>query len=665
MTTDINAAYRFQDRSLGWRVGASTTAALFVVLLAWAVSVDFVKATGGFIADGATYYEMTHSLVGDLDLEYRREDLARVWREYPGGPEGLFLKRGRDVDVRLTVAFPFVTVTTVEDADASRLYYGKAYLFPLFAAPFVFVFGTNGFLVMHAVLMALCFLCAYAFLVARSHPVPALIFATVFLFVSATPVYMVQLMPDFFNLALVMFGYFFWCYKEVLGPDAPDRSRPLRVRWLLSPRSDVMAALLLGLATFAKPTHVFLIAPLLVSAVLRRQWWRTVRIGAIFGGAVVALFAINIAITGDWNYQGGDRRTFYSGVGGFPFQDDQKGFDIVGMDRATNAVPMEVLTSKDAVFDVFLHNLVYFVIGRHHGFAAYYFPGVMALLLFLLATRDRAAWQWLTLGAAIISALFLLLYMPFTYSGGGGPVGNRYYLGVYPLFLFLVPPLQRATSAIVAAGIGGLFVAPIVFNPFYAAFHPAEHPKVGLFRMLPTELTLVNDLPVNVTPSRKRQPLGGAPPVQAYFLDDNAYNREGDAFWVRGESRADILLRAPIDIETDAPVPQNRSLRIERLLVHLETGPRPNRVTVSTGSDHRVVDMAAGSRQSFEVEMPRGVPYRPDPRFPTNYVYEISIANTSGFVPLFENGAPDNRFLGVMVWLVPQYGDDAAGARPR
>jgi len=49
---------------------------------------------------------------------------------------------------------------------------------------------------------------------------------------------------------------------------------------------------------------------------------------------------------------------------------------------------------------------------------------VMAVLLFLLATRDRAMWQWLTFAAGLLSAIVLLLYMPFTYSGGGGPVGN-------------------------------------------------------------------------------------------------------------------------------------------------------------------------------------------------------------------------------------------------
>jgi hypothetical protein len=659
MTLDTSVAARLQGRSLAWRLGASTTAAIGVVLTAWALSTDFVKASaGGFFGDGATYYGMAHSLANDLDFEYRREDLVRVWEEFPAGPQGIFLKRGRDVDVGVGGGFPFLEVATQPDPDQGRLFFAKSFIYPLFASPFVWLFGTNGFLVLHAVLMTLCFLCAYAFLAARSHPVAALVFAVAFLFISVAPVYMVQLAPDFFNFAVVLFAYFFWCYKEVAGPNKPIAGQAWRTRWLLSPNSDVIAAVLLGIATFSKPTHVMLIAPLLASAVLRRQWRRMFMIGGTFGVVTAGLFAMNIAVTGEWNYQGGERKTFYSNEGdGFPFQSDGRGFDNVGLDRTTNAVPLEVLVSRDAVVDVFRHNLAYFFIGRHTGFAVYFLPGMMAVFLFLAATRDRAVWQWLTLAAGLGSAVVLLLYMPFTYSGGGGPVGNRYFLGTYGVFLFLVPPLQTAVPGLFTMALSALFVAPILANPFFAATHPSEHSKTGLFRWLPTELTMVNDLPVNVTPSRTRQELSGSPPVFAYFIDDNVYNREGDAFWVRGKSTADILLRAPISIETKAEVSPRRSLRITTLTVHLETGPRANRVTVDTGGDERVVDMPPSSRQSFDIEMPAGVPYRPDPRYPTNYVYHLSITSESGFVPMFDAGVPDSRFLGVMVRLVPHYAE--------
>lgn len=637
MTLDNRVATGLKNRSLAWRLGASTAGAIGVVLIAWALSVDFVKASnGGFFGDGATYYTLAHSLADDLDFEYQREDLVRVWKEFPSGPQGIFLKRGAD----------------------HHIYFAKSFIYPLFAAPLVWLFGTNGFLVLHAVLMTLCFLCAYAFLAARSHPVAALMFAGAFLFISVTPVYMVQLAPDFFNFAIILFAYFFWCYKEVAGPIAPASLGSWRTIWLLSPRSDVVAAILLGIATFSKPTHLGLVAPLLVSALMRSQWRRCVIIGSVFAVMTAGLFAANVAVTGEWNYQGGDRKSFYSAEGGgFPFQAEHQTFDTVGLGKVGGGVLTEVLTSRDALVDVFRHNLAYFFIGRHTGFALYFLPGMMAMLLFLAATRDRAMWQWLTLAAGLGSAIVLLLYMPFTYSGGGGPVGNRYFLGTYAVFLFLVPPLQTAVPGLLTMALSALFVAPILSNPFYAATHPGEHSKSGLFRWLPIELTMVNDLPVNVTPSRTRQPLGGTPPVFAYFIDDNVYNREGDKFWVKGESSADLLLRAPISIETTAVVAPRRSLRIEKLMVHLETGPKPNRVTVATNGDTRVVEMPASSQQSFELYMPAGVPYRPDPRFPTNYVYRLTISSSTGFIPMFENGSGDSRFLGVMVRLVPHYAE--------
>jgi hypothetical protein len=383
----------------------------------------------------------------------------------------------------------------------------------------------------------------------------------------------------------------------------------------------------------------------------------------VFAGVAIALFVINTAVTGEWNYQGGDRKTFYGGGGvnfrgGFPYQNEQNSFDSVGLGREGGGVLTDVLLTRDALLEVFPHNLGYFVIGRHTGFAIYFFPGLMAVLLFLLATRDRAMWQWLTFAAGVGSAIVLLLYMPFTYSGGGGPVGNRYFLGSYGLFLFLVPPLQTAFAGLVATTISSLFVAPLLANPFFASTHPYEHSKTGLYRWLPTELTMVNDLPINNgSPARIRQPLGGSPPVLSYFLDDNIYNREGDAFWVRGESSADLLLRAPIEPESDAAGTKRAvSLHIQKLTAILESGPKPNRVVISTGGDRRIIEMAASSQQTVELVMPRGMPYKYDPRYPTNYVYFVTISSSSGFVPMFENGANDSRFLGVMVRLIPTYG---------
>ena len=50
--------------------------------------------------------------------------------------------------------FPFLRLVSSPDPDATRLYYGKSYIYPLCAAPFVLLWGTNGFLVFHALLLA-------------------------------------------------------------------------------------------------------------------------------------------------------------------------------------------------------------------------------------------------------------------------------------------------------------------------------------------------------------------------------------------------------------------------------------------------------------------------------------------------------------------------------
>jgi hypothetical protein len=617
-------------------------AAIFLALAGFALALDLPKTKLGFQGDEATYYSLGHSLASDLDFTFERRDLVRVWNEFPA-PEGIFLKRGKAIDLQRSGTLPYVRVVRTPDLRQDRLYYGKSYIYPLVAAPFVRAFGTNGFLVLHAVLMTLDILAAYTFLRSRrSTAAAALAYALVFFGASVVPVYFVSLTPELLNVSLVLYAFCIWSLKETAVEGGSGAA------WARGARADYLAAALLGVATFSKPSHALLLFPLIFVPARKREWRRAAMAACVFALTAGGLFAGNAAITGELNYQGGHRKSFYSHTG-FPFANDRERFDNIGIGLATDTVRVDIIATSHAP-RAFLHNLVYFAAGRYSGLLPYFFPGVLSVLLFLARPRERREWQWVVGATAFGSAAVLLLYMPYTYSGAGGSIGNRYFMSFYPLFLFLTPSLSTFRAPLAAIVGGGLFTAKMVLTPFHTAFFPSDHARSGPLRALPVERTLVNDLMVTGDERRARVPLGGAPPVTAYFLDANAYDPEGTAFWIKGRARTDLVLRAPAGAS-----PGSSRLRITALDVDVLNGGVPNTITISTGGDRTVLEMEAGSAQTIRLDAGYGVPYQP-PSQPANWMYVMSISTTGGFIPLLEvPGATDHRFLGAMITVRPVY----------
>jgi hypothetical protein len=153
---------------------------------------------------------------------------------------------------------------------------------------------------------------------------------------------------------------------------------------------------------------------------------------------------------------------------------------------------------------------------------------------------------------------------------------------------------------------------------------------------------------------RARKPLAGEPPMAGYFPDEGAYPPEGDAFWVRGGRRADVILRAPAPAVEGQPA---TPLRIEKLTVEITNGAVPNRVRVSGGwFSGETMDLQPGEQRTIEVRPGGGVPFKPS-IYPTNFVYTVSISTTAGSSPFLDapGESSDSRFLGAMVRLVPHY----------
>jgi hypothetical protein len=254
------------DDAVTTRPGVIASALLGILLLAFALSVNFPKANGSaFKGDESTYYVLGLSLARDFDFQFERKDLVRVWEEY-SGPQGIFLKRGKDVEIRGSSSFPFFQWQKREDPERdTRLYISKSYIYPLVAAPFrvpVRHERVSGVARAAARLRSAGHLSVHPW-ATRSNWV-ALPFALAFLGTSVVPVYFVWLVPELFNFSLVLYAVFFWAYKEV----ARDQARSL----LAGRASDYIAAVLIGVATFSKPPHLLVLGPMLLLAASRRQW---------------------------------------------------------------------------------------------------------------------------------------------------------------------------------------------------------------------------------------------------------------------------------------------------------------------------------------------------------------------------------------------------------
>src|SRR4029453_16237874 len=126
---------------------------------------------------------------------------------------------------------------------------------------------------------------------------------------SVVPLYFVWIAPELFNFSLVLFAYFCWLYKEVAPIEQPP---PPGMRWLRRPSSDALASVLLGVLTFSKVTNALLFPPIVAWHLWRREWRRAIVNSVVFALVAGGLFAVHLALTGDWNYQGLGRATFYA-----------------------------------------------------------------------------------------------------------------------------------------------------------------------------------------------------------------------------------------------------------------------------------------------------------------------------------------------------------------
>lgn len=642
--------------------------------LALACNLDYHRAVNYLFSDEAVYYMMAQSFAYDQDLEYAQKDLARVYQDgWQAGPQGVFLNKIHE-----------------------KIYYSKSFIYPLFLAPFLFLFGFKGFLFLNMGLFLLMIWIGWVYLRQFNASSLSLFLSCTFFFLSASFIYHFWVTPETFNMFCITLGLFLWLYqgetRALHDTSGPERQTPRRTlvsmafhapiqlgKWLLTtPKGRLyLAPIPIAIAAASKLPNALFILPIVLDLLFESvreifsgkfsgsgvraqkplRWnsphiWRApgrlALICVVFWLTFGCSYILQYGLTGHFNPYAGDRKTFY---GEFPFSSSEdiweKGIRLSNDDYFQKSFYFQP--------KVLLYNLYYYIVGRFTGVFPYFFCSFLALYYFLRTAFFRSHSPTTTAGvrtppfsqAMIRRRLFLLLILgasmlsyiimaPSNYQGGGGAFGNRFFVNIYPAFLFLITGMSSLYPLVCSWIIGSAFLAQSLLNPFQTSFSPAFHAYRGLFRLLPVELTLVDTLPNLVNPHLMQSFLHEKPPFRLYYFDDHAYNIDNSTtVWVRGGETLELALR------TFEPQ--------EYLALTFTNGPLGNQVDVEV----------AGVTQSIVFDVPRetrrlvfplewSMPY-----FTPSRIYPVKIRSHSGYVPQFTAESQLNvvRNLGCRVYV--------------
>jgi hypothetical protein len=571
-----------------------------ILFLLAALCINPLKITRAFFSDESVYYTMAYSFAFDADMEFQHEDLLRVYQEFAAGPQGIVLK--------------------LNERDGT-IVFGKSFLYSLVAAPFVLLLKTKGFLALHALLLWLNLLCAYRFCSSFMQPRMAALFSFFYFLANASLVYLFWMTPEYFNMSLVCFAFFFFVSDEALKS---------KVKILNAPYNYILSSLFFALATYSKPTNALLIIPLGIWLLYRKKILIAMITLSVYVLGAVAILGTNVYFTGDWNYQGGKRAVFYNH---FPFE--RPGVSPFAPFKKKREVDVNLKTYRPPFYlKAFLHNWIYFFFGRYSGLAIYFFPMFFVLIYFLLSKKTG-------LSTAIYASgwLGILTYMvgiPWNYFGGSGTIGNRYLLNAFPALLFALR--QEPSRKWMAGGLVSSLLYSSVFlaTPIFSSFDNSFHQRNYLFRFLPIEMTLLSDLPFNTNRRAVRVAFDHPAAYFLYFADNNTYFQEAYdhylGFWVKGERTAEVIMR------TFEPV-QKMRLKIKSI----QPG---NTFTVMTGADSVEIQLKESSFYEGEVRLPDPLPYDRDNRGAT-YLYNIKLHARSGVIRTQEGMG--ERYLGAFV----------------
>jgi hypothetical protein len=508
---------------------------LLLLTLIGAVRLDRSKLP--LLGDEATYTMQASSLVHDLDLTYTRKDYDRFVAQWGVPPQGLILQSRPGSD---------------------RLTYGKPPLYALLLAPFVAVAPVRGPLVANALLLAAAALLAARAL--RDHIGGAApLWVSGWVFASVAFAYVFWGESDLFLFAAVAAGFalVYWGDRrysrkgdpppQIYQGEDTEPSRAFVVRWL-------GAGALLGIAFLYRPVYLVLLIPALLAAWETPTGRRGRALSRLLLGAL-AIAALSMGLQwiagGDLTGYGGQRQGIYTN-NAYP----EVAYPAAQWSDQVRHEGSASWLQADAVrpeFNLKLlgWNLLYFLAGRNVGILPYFLP----LLLGFLAFRPERG-RWAIPLAVAAAALAFLVLRPFNFYGGG-PLGNRYFLPLYPALWFMAARPVKAVWAPILALLASPFLQTLWTAP--TAYPLAESGDYRIVSPLTQQW-----LPYETTQAGvPGQQVGVGNGLWVKLLDHNLWPaNKGDALRIAGDAPAHLLLGSPkrlkgLNIELDKNAPSH------------------------------------------------------------------------------------------------------------
>lgn len=508
-------------------------------------------------SDEPAYYLMALSLVHDFDLLCETKDIQRLTNEFPyNNANNLIL---------------------MTDDDWKTVWFGKPYLISLLAAPAVALFGANGFLGTNMALLMLCVWLGALYLRRFNPDGLALLFSAGFFLLSNAFAYVFWIHTEVLCMASVTVCLYLAFTPASLAVPTGRGGRFLRAFWNAASRPAWSGAAIIA-GAYNKPILALLGLPALYLAYRAERLRGAAKWLAGAAAAGVLVCGISIGFTGHPSaYLGVER----SGVRVLDFT-RMPDLPIARSEEYKEKVP-EASGPRNSWSWIFRlpevdwrlpENTGYFFVGRHTGLLLYApFSGI-CLLLFALYGR-RSPERWGVLAALAGVAFFFLTLIPFNWHGGGGFIGNRYFVNALPALLFLVTRIAPAWLSVAGFALGGIFVAPILFTPFGAPVPSPTlqaHVRNAPFRFFPYERTLARQIP------GYRGQVGSG----IYFFGRrDVLSSVGESLWAVGGKPVELW------VHTDQP--------LTRPVFQVETTIAPNRVSIELGKDRKEIHFESGT----------------------------------------------------------------------